>query len=180
MLHTCHETHSRGKGSAPQDELGTLVQHHQLLHRGSPGPLLFLWHVKSSLVPYKPLPRSLEHRGDKNDRAGLGERDSEKPHTAKDFWALRCGRGSIAQIPKNHTTPHNPLPWFWEEKPQFSINQQSEQMSPVPATRTAAFWKGFAVIFNNSRINPIRCKLPERMVTTRWHSPTEIAQSTLQ
>lgn len=103
MLHTCHETHSRGKGSAPQDESGTLVQHHQLLRRGSPGPLLFLWQVKSSLVPYKPLPRSLEHRGDKNDRAGLGERDSEKPHTAKDFWALQCGRGNTAQI--QQTTP---------------------------------------------------------------------------
>lgn len=103
MLHTWHETHSRGKGAAPQDEPDTQVQHQQLLHRGSPGPLLFLWQMKSSLVPYKPLPRSPEHKGDKNDRAALGEEDSEKPHTAKGSWALLCGRGNTAQT--QQTTP---------------------------------------------------------------------------
>lgn len=103
MLHTWHETHSRGKGPAPQDEPDTQVQHQQLLHRGSLGPLLFLWQMKSSLVPYKPLPRSPEHKGDKNDRAALGEEDSEKPHTAKGSWALLCGRGNTAQT--QQTTP---------------------------------------------------------------------------
>lgn len=80
MLHSCHKTQSRGKEPAPQDESGTLVQHHQLLHRGSPGPLSVLWQVKSSSVPYKPLPRSPEHKGDKNDRAVLGERFREATH----------------------------------------------------------------------------------------------------
>lgn len=102
LLHTCHETPSRGKGPAPRVREAHCYSI-PAAAQGLPGPSLIFMPSEKQLSA----PRNLCHvhwstRVIKMTELFLGK-DSEKPHTAKDFWALLCGRGSTVQI--QQTTP---------------------------------------------------------------------------